>query len=246
MTTAQRKQRELAQRDDMLLDQAQELLEESGFSNLTLDKLAARTEFSKGTIYNHFSSKEDLLTALCIRGLQIQLAMYLKAVEFPGNSREKVIGLHYAYNLYARIHPTLFMCVLSGLAPHVIEKTSAKRMEERRFFEGKVTAVLDRLVQQALESGHIASPLACDAATVAFANWAVGFGTTALLQSAKRATSIERLDSNAVLRRNVDFVLDGLLWHPLSHAWDYEATWLRLSDYFDEQALLGSRLLPRV
>ena len=234
MSTANRKQRELAQRDDMLLDQAQELLEDVGFSNLTLEKLATRTEFSKGTIYNHFSSKEDLLTALCVRGLQIQLEMYLQVLDFPGHSREKVIGLHYAYSLYARRHPTLFMCVLSGLAPNVIEKTSPKRMEERRVLEARITLVLDKVVKQAFAAGDIGSPLANDEATVSFANWAMSFGSMALLQSARRASSIERLNFDTALRCNVDLILDGLQWRPMSGAWDYEATWQRLGDFFTE------------
>ncbi|MBV1774965.1 TetR/AcrR family transcriptional regulator [Burkholderiaceae bacterium DAT-1] len=234
MSTAERKQRELAQRDDMLLEQAQTLLEEVGFANLTLEKLATRTEFSKGTIYNHFTSKEDLLTALCVCGLQKQLDMYLKVLEFPGNPRERIIGLHYAYNLYARRYPTLFMCILSGLAPHVIEKTSVKRMEDRRILEMKVTQVLDRVVQEGFDKGDIRSSLANATAAVTFANWAMCFGSTALLQSARRATSIERLDFRTVLQQNVSIVLDGLQWHPLSSEWDYDDTWARLTAWFSE------------
>lgn len=234
MSTTTRKQREWKQREDMLLDIAQEMLEEFGFSNLTLDKLAAKTEFSKGTIYNHFTSKEDLLTALCVRALKIQYAMYLKIHVFEGNSREKILGLHYAYNLYARRYPALFMCVLSGLALNVVERTSEHRMNERSIYERKVTSVLDDIVNQALEEHDIESPLVDTIEVISFANWAMSFGTTALLQSAGRASSIERMNTDKAFLRNIELILDGLKWKPLSQEWQYDKTWQRLQTFFEE------------
>ncbi|AXI03792.1 TetR/AcrR family transcriptional regulator [Aquirhabdus parva] len=236
MSTIARKQRELMQRNTLLLDIAQEMLEESGFASLSLDKLAARTEFSKGTIYNHFMSKEDLLTALCVRALQIQLSLYLRVFDFPGNSREKILALHYAYNLYARQHPALFMCVLSGLAQNIVEKTSAHQMAERHTYERRVTAVLDEIVQTAMDAGDIQAPRADTVEIISFANWAMSFGTTALLQAAGRASSIERIDADTAFIRNIGVMLDGLQWRPLCKDWDYEDTWQRLHEFFGVKA----------
>ena len=232
MSTALRKHRALMERDEMLLETSLVLLEEMGFASLTLEKIAARTDFSKGTIYNHFTSKEDLLTALCVQGLQAQLEMYRKVFDFQGNTRERVLGMHFAYNLYARRHPLLFMCVLSGLAPHVIEKTSERRMAERRTCETLLTELLDRVVQDGVTAGDLILPEGQTVADVSFANWAVGFGTTALLQTAQRAHSIARLDHGRALQRHVSLLMDGMHWRPLSSDWDYGETWERLNDFF--------------
>ena len=40
------------------------MLLERGYLGLTMDRIAKATEYSKGTIYHHFSSKEVLLEAL--------------------------------------------------------------------------------------------------------------------------------------------------------------------------------------
>ena len=45
-----------------MLQLAQQLLQQDGFTGLTMDRLTAVSEVSKGTIYNHFCSKEDLIT----------------------------------------------------------------------------------------------------------------------------------------------------------------------------------------
>lgn len=234
MGATERKLQELEQREAMLLDAAHALLEEVGFSNLTLEKLAARTDFSKGTMYNHFSSKEDLLTALCVRGLQMQLAAYLRVRTFSDLSRERIMALHYAYHIYARRNPTLFMCVLSGLSPHVIEKTSAVRMNDRRDYESRITSLLDEVVKSAFEAGDIDPVDGLNVADVSFANWALSFGTTALLQTGQRSISIRRLEVPVVFRRNVTLLLDAMSWQPLSSQRDYEPTWTRLGSFFKE------------
>lgn len=239
MGTAERKQQDREQREGLLLDTAHALLEEVGFSNLTLEKLAARTDFSKGTIYNHFSSKEDLLTAMCVRGMQLQLGLYLKARDFSKISRERIMGLHYAYHVYAKRNPTLFMCVLSALSPHVMEKTSAERMEDRRTLESRIARVVDEVVKAALDAGDIDDSQGFEVADLSFANWALGFGTTALLQSAQQAVSIRRLEVPVAFRRNVTLLLDGIGWHPLSRHHDYEPTWARLATFFKEPGRRG-------
>lgn len=44
-----------------LLDEAERLFREQGYSATSLEQIAAAAEVTKGAIYGHFSSKEDLL-----------------------------------------------------------------------------------------------------------------------------------------------------------------------------------------
>lgn len=60
-TTISRREREkLAHRQD-ILDAATRVFAEKGFFSATLDEVAQEAEFSKGTLYLYFSSKDDLL-----------------------------------------------------------------------------------------------------------------------------------------------------------------------------------------
>lgn len=65
-----KKQQAIANREMELIELAQELVKEQGFANFTMDKLTSRSPYSKGTIYNHFCSKEDVVLALCIHSLK--------------------------------------------------------------------------------------------------------------------------------------------------------------------------------
>ena len=62
--TVTRKQREIAQREDLILETARKMLLERGYLGLTMDRIAEEIEYSKGTVYQHFSSKEDLISTL--------------------------------------------------------------------------------------------------------------------------------------------------------------------------------------
>ena len=56
MATSARKQREVKERERHLLDVARGMLIAQGYSGLSMDRLAEATEFSKGTIYQHFAA----------------------------------------------------------------------------------------------------------------------------------------------------------------------------------------------
>ena len=69
VTTA-RKERERAVREELILDHGLRLLLRGGYQNLNLDELATAIEYSKGTIYLHFQTKEDLVLGIATRAME--------------------------------------------------------------------------------------------------------------------------------------------------------------------------------
>ncbi len=69
-TELSRKERERLRRREDILEAAKKVFAEKGFSGSTLDEIALRAEYGKGTIYNYFSSKEELFLTLVREGLQ--------------------------------------------------------------------------------------------------------------------------------------------------------------------------------
>ena len=60
-TTISRREREKLAHRQEILDAATRVFAEKGFFSATLDEVAQEAEFSKGTLYLYFSSKDDLL-----------------------------------------------------------------------------------------------------------------------------------------------------------------------------------------
>jgi len=61
-----RKEREKASHRSQILADALKLFKEKGYHNVSMHEIAAKTEFSIGTLYKFFKNKEDLYSALII------------------------------------------------------------------------------------------------------------------------------------------------------------------------------------
>ena len=239
-----KRQQAVAEREAQLLVLAEQLVTEQGFANFTMDKLTAHSSCSKGTIYNHFNSKEDLIAALCIKSMKIELALFEQTDSFEGNSREKCLAMLYAYQLHAFANPTLFMCVLSAKTPAVMEKASPARVTEQDLLAKDIIAHCDALFANAVADGSLRLDSGMDLNNLTFALWAMAFGTNALMVSAGSVESISRLDNRFTTLVNANLLLDGIGWQPLSSEWDYHATWARIGQSINHQSEGG--LCPRV
>ncbi|NOI83688.1 TetR/AcrR family transcriptional regulator [Vibrio tubiashii] len=223
-----KKQQAIADREVELTLLAKSLVQEQGWSNLTMDKLTSASAYSKGTIYNHFCSKEDVIMALCIHSLKSEAVLFARAGEFEGNTREKVIALHVGYRIYARMEPVLSTCAIMAKSPWVLEKASPERVKELNTLEEQVIEHADQLVLNGVEQGDLKFSHGIGSDAIVFANWSIAFGSNALTQNASNSHCINRLQDPYTVLNNANMLLDGLAWKPLSTEWDYRKTWRRV------------------
>lgn len=64
------KERQRLEREALILQAADEILEEKSYYDTSMEEIAARVGISKATIYAHFDSKEDLAIAIFVRDMQ--------------------------------------------------------------------------------------------------------------------------------------------------------------------------------
>ena len=64
MSTADRRARERDRREQSLLDAALALFDRDDWHAVTVEAIAERAEYAKGTVYRHFASKDDLYARL--------------------------------------------------------------------------------------------------------------------------------------------------------------------------------------
>jgi AcrR family transcriptional regulator len=62
-----RKERERLMRRQAMLEAARAVFAEKGYANATLEEIAQRAEFGKGTLYNYFPGGKDELFLLSLR-----------------------------------------------------------------------------------------------------------------------------------------------------------------------------------
>ncbi len=223
MPTPTRKERQLREREQLILDRARAMLAEKGYLGLKLDELAEAVEYSKGTLYQHFSSKEDLILAICTRDMEQRAALFRRAAAFDGRPRERVVAIGIAALVMSQRHPDFFNIEQLVRTRSVWEKTSPERRAYLEELLPSTFAIGTDIVRDAREAGDLAKTMSSDKEIV-FALWSMGIGSFLLGTGAVWLKAVGLEHPLEAMVRNRHVFLDGLGWRPLSTEWDYRAT----------------------
>ena len=222
-------QQQQFERENEILDSALTLIEHEGIALLTMDKLVQKVPYSKGTIYNHFSCKEDVLLGLCNRSMGALAELFQRAMKFDGLLREKALAIQFAYMLYARLYTTQFMLVITAKSATVVDKSNPWRHEEHIQLEGRLMTPVVTFFQQAIDKGDMPPPTSMDIKQLTFAFWSLGFGTNALLlDDVNECAARSSLIVEREMLNNFNILLDGLKFKPLTEDHDWSVTLKKL------------------
>lgn len=85
-----RKERERLKHKREIMDAALRLFSEKGYHNVSMEEIAKEAEFSVGTLYNFFKSKEELYKNLIYEVSDKFHSLLIKAIEREGNEIERL------------------------------------------------------------------------------------------------------------------------------------------------------------
>lgn len=92
-------------RTELILETAEEILIKKGYYNASMDEIAAQAGVAKGTLYQHFPTKEDLFLALVEKALARFEQAIQQAITSSDNARQKLVCIiHYVYGEYRGEH----------------------------------------------------------------------------------------------------------------------------------------------
>jgi AcrR family transcriptional regulator len=216
------KQREIQQREKTILEVARKLLLAHGYFALTMDRIVAQTEYSKGTLYQHFSSKEDVLAAIEAEADIVRSSFFDRASKFQGNARERMTCLGYGYELYFTLYPGHFNSERMIEAPEVQEKISPKRRVSAKSQDEHCFKVMLDMISSAEAEGNLRLPKGLSAQALCFNLWSATSGAYSKLAAHFELPGMTQKELLLSVRRNTWLLLDGYRWKPLSSEVDYE------------------------
>ena len=224
MGTRERRLREFQEREERFLQVAEGIIAAEGFLNLQMARLAEACDYATGTLYQHFSSKEDLLLALVVRQVEAHLDVFRKVERWRGGStRERMMAIVVGDLDFARGHPDHMKLVHYVHTQAVWENTSTERREQALACSGPVGAIVTGIVRDALANGDLEdrglSPM-----ELALGPWSVCEGMNALNQVQGLFEALEIREVDRLLLRQVQTQLNGLGWKPLVDLADEAAT----------------------
>lgn len=91
--TTSLKEKQRHEREELIIQAAEEVFQEKGYYDASMDEIAARVGISKGTIYAHFPGKEELVVAIFKRNTQTFLQGIDAVIEVEPTPRAKLEAL---------------------------------------------------------------------------------------------------------------------------------------------------------
>jgi len=217
-----RKERERAAREELILDHAQRLLLKDGFQNFNLDELAEAVEYSKGTLYLHFKTKEDIALAVITRAQKERADFFERAAGFKGRTRERVQAIGFACCHFAKVYPDYYNVEMMLKSLSFWEKADETRQHQYAMQGGRCFRTIHQLATDGFRDGDLPKGrMPAERIVFAIASTAIGSHIMSRNTQALLLAGID--DPLEVLCDNVNLLLDGLGWKPLSSEADLEA-----------------------
>ncbi|WP_046778574.1 TetR/AcrR family transcriptional regulator [Streptomyces yangpuensis] len=103
----ERKQRERADRERLIVATARELAEHHGWDAVTTRRLAERIEYSQPVLYSHFRGKREIIGAVAFEGAAEMASAVRAAAAAADGPRARVTALAHAYLGFAERNPAV-------------------------------------------------------------------------------------------------------------------------------------------
>ena len=215
------KQQEIREREQRILDLAREMLAEGGYLGLNMDAIAAELEYSKGTIYNHFPCKEEIIIALAIETMEKRTQMFNRAAAWKGTSRQRLAAIGVAAELFVRLYGSHFGVEQLIRSASIWEKTSEKRRNSLHATEGRCMGTVAGIVRDAVAHSELTLDDDFSPEDLVFGLWSQTFGAYSIIATSQSLPELGVADPFLTVRRSINMTLDGFGWTPLSTEFDY-------------------------
>lgn len=224
MVEISRKQREIQQRTREILRVAKPILIAEGFQALTMDRLASRMEYAKGTIYNHFPNKEEIVLALAIEAMKLRHKLFDKAASGDRPARIRLMTIGVACEFYTQRCTEEFQVEQWMRNANIWDKSSSERQVIIRECEAGCMQVVARLVRESLSQGELPALDHLTPEEMVFGLWAITFGSQILTASSPSLQALGVFDPIRTIRIHCCQLLNGFRWQPIQSEQEYLKT----------------------
>jgi len=217
----ERQQRRFEERDRRIRETAQRLLLERGLHGFSMDDVAAAIDYSKGTVYQHYESKEDALVASCADSCAQLATWFERAAAWEARPRERMVAVVESYCGFVREKTLTFRVIPIVHSPTVLEKADPVRLEAMQATQSRSVAAWGGIIRDAVAQGDLVLAKGSKPETLSFSLWALMFGSFMLAELHRPEGVLGVKDPTDVIRASCTATLDGLGWRPTSKEVDY-------------------------
>jgi AcrR family transcriptional regulator len=233
MGTKERRQREVAEREQLFIDKARDLVCQQGLLQLQMARLADECDYATGTLYQHFGSKEDLVVALLTDRVEQRSELFRRAAEWDARPRDRIFAVAAADTLFVQRNPEYFRIAQLALTEVVWSAASVARRHEYLAKMKPIGDIVVGIVRDGVAAGDLELEGGATVEEAALGVWTLVCGTHNLVHAEGFLESFEVREPYRLMGRNIHRLLNGLEWRPLFDVADaeaYDRYWERLSN----------------
>lgn len=148
-----RNSEEVEKARDMILDYALEIIGSEGYESLSMRKLGDSLGCAAKTIYNYYSSKEEIYLRVLTRGFEMLNAQAAAAIEGIGDPLERLRILSTVYTSFGIVNANYYNIMFNWDVPKytdyvgtVLEPIAREEKEVAFFFAEKAEEVLAEIL----------------------------------------------------------------------------------------------------
>jgi AcrR family transcriptional regulator len=195
---------------------------EHGYLGLSMDRIAEEVEYSKGTVYQHFSSKEDLLAAMVLHTMDQRITLLEKAATYPGRPRERLVAIIEAEYVFYGLNPAQLRATQLVRISSILSKANPERRTALQASETRCVGIFNGIIRDGLANGDLTLPPEGRVEQVTFGLISIVLGFRFMLHSDVDLAHVGIPDPGATAWRSIHALLDGYRWQPLSGDLDYQ------------------------
>jgi AcrR family transcriptional regulator len=214
MVELSRKQREMERRAAEILRVARPILVREGFHALSMDRVASQMEYAKGTIYNHFPHKEEIVLALAAESMELRRKLFETAAATGYRSRQRMMAIGAACDFYTQ-HCHDDFVIEQWIRNHSVwDKSSQQRQNFVRQCEGQCMSIVAGVVRDAVTSGELSIPEDMTAEEFVYGFWALTYGSQVLAASSPSLPALGIVSPVRAIRVHCGTLMNGFRWLP--------------------------------
>ncbi len=165
-----------------------------------------------------------MLTDGTLKSLCTQMELFERAAGYRGRSRERVVALSEAEELYFHLYPHHYRALQTVRVASQLGRLIARRDDPINRCESRLISLLMNVILDAMRKGDLRLWERQSPSELAFTLWSLAFGTRALMDTGVATRQLGIADGFRAARDATGLLLDAIGWIPHSNEWDYAAT----------------------
>lgn len=163
-----RVQQERQARMELILNAAEQLFVEKGYADTSINDIAEAADFSRTSIYQYFSSKEEIYVNILMRYTDLVTERIAEAVSAPAHTIDKIRAFLEEFRAMIRMKPNFFK--LYFIERHQVEPRLSPELRVQLNLKRRVLENVFRdFYREGAERGEVRNIRAKDASNLFFA-----------------------------------------------------------------------------